>query len=195
MHNKKSGKPNKGKKQTIKPITYILGVMLLAGAIIGVALASGTNGNAVPGPAVLPTVPAAQTGSLAQSERAPALITGDLVLNAADITEQAAFYPILVDGVEMEVLAVKAPDGTIRTAFNTCQVCYDSGRGYFVQEGSVLICQNCGNSFLTSDVELARGGCNPLPIMEDFKTVTDSTITISHEILEAAKVYFLNWKY
>lgn len=36
---------------------------------------------------------------------------------------------------------------TIRTAFNTCQVCYSSGRGYYVQEGNVLVCQNCGNRF------------------------------------------------
>jgi len=35
----------------------------------------------------------------------------------------------------MEVLAVKAPDGTIRTAMNTCKICYDSGAGYYVQEG------------------------------------------------------------
>lgn len=29
----------------------------------------------------------------------------------------------------------------IRTAFNTCQVCYSSGKGYYVQSGNVLVCQ------------------------------------------------------
>ena len=48
-----------------------------------------------------------------------------------NISSTAQFYPVDVDGTQMEVLAVKAPDGTIRTAFNTCQVCYDSGRGYY----------------------------------------------------------------
>ena len=45
----------------------------------------------------------------------------------------------------MEIVAVKALDGSIRTAFNTCQVCYNSGRGYYQQEGNELVCQNCGN--------------------------------------------------
>ena len=39
----------------------------------------------------------------------------------------------------IEVLAVKSSDGTIRTAFNTCQVCYASGRGYYIQQGDGLI--------------------------------------------------------
>ena len=53
----------------------------------------------------------------------------------------------------MVVLAFKASDDTIRTALNTCQVCYDSGRGYYVQEGDKLICQNCGNQFEADQVE------------------------------------------
>ena len=41
--------------------------------------------------------------------------------------------PPLLTSTWLEVLAVKAPDGTIRTAFNTCQVCYGSGRGLYRQ--------------------------------------------------------------
>ena len=94
----------------------------------------------------------------------------------------------------MEVLAVKASDGTIRTAFNTCQVCYSSGRGYYVQDGDVLICQNCGNAFQMDQVEITKGGCNPIPILEEGKEVTDATITISKEFLSQAEVIFANWK-
>jgi uncharacterized membrane protein len=94
----------------------------------------------------------------------------------------------------MEVLAVKAPDGTIRTSFNTCQVCYGSGRGYYKQEGDVLVCQNCGNRFKTSQVEKIKGGCNPVPILEDNKTDDGTTITISKDFLEQNKSYFENWK-
>jgi uncharacterized membrane protein len=94
----------------------------------------------------------------------------------------------------MEALAVKAPDGTIRTAMNTCQVCYDSGRGYYKQEGNVLVCQNCGNRFRTSDVEKVKGGCNPVPVLEEDKTVTNDTITIPAAFLQKAKVLFSNWK-
>lgn len=64
-----------------------------------------------------------------------------LVINKSDISEKASFYPINVDGTRMEVLAVKDSSGNIRTAFNTCQVCYSSGKGYYVQSGNVLVCQ------------------------------------------------------
>ena len=74
------------------------------------------------------------------NQKKPVVSDRDLVIQIAEITENALFFPVVIDGTEMEVLAVKAPDGTIRTAFNTCQVCYASGRGYFVQVGTVLVC-------------------------------------------------------
>ena len=53
----------------------------------------------------------------------------NIIIPVKDITETATFYPASINGTDLEVIAVKAPDGTIRTAFNTCQVCFDSGRG------------------------------------------------------------------
>lgn len=118
----------------------------------------------------------------------------DLVIPVKDISDKAAFYPVDVDGTKMEVIAVKAPDGTIRTAFNTCQVCYDSGRGYYKQDGDVLVCQNCGNRFPMNRVEVEAGGCNPWPIFDKDKTVTDSDITISYDFLKESRQIFANWK-
>jgi len=94
----------------------------------------------------------------------------------------------------MEVLVVKAPDGTIRTAFNVCHVCCNSGRGYFVQEGTVLVCQNCGSRYRMSQVERQAGGCNSEPIFPADKTVSGQAITISREYLKLAKTMFENWK-
>ena len=119
---------------------------------------------------------------------------GDMVIPKADINETAKFYEYDELETYMEVLAVKASDGTIRTAFNTCQVCYASGRGYYVQEDDVLICQNCGNRFRMDDVEVARGGCNPVPVFEEWKTETDSTITIPKDLFAEAEGIFANWK-
>ncbi|WP_242657943.1 DUF2318 domain-containing protein [Lachnoclostridium phytofermentans] len=119
---------------------------------------------------------------------------GDLVITKSDISSKATFYPVEVDGTKLEVIAVEAPDGTIRTAFNTCQVCFSSGRGYYVQQNDLLICQNCGNRFKTSDVEVSRGGCNPVPIFDEEKTVNDDTIVISNDYLKEAKQIFANWK-
>jgi uncharacterized membrane protein len=118
----------------------------------------------------------------------------DLVIQTEDITENALFFPVDIDGTRIEVLAVKTQDGIIRTAFNTCQVCYASGRGYFEQVGTVLVCQNCGRRYRMNQVERQAGGCNPVPIFPENKTVTDSTITISLEYLKKAKSIFASWK-
>lgn len=118
----------------------------------------------------------------------------DLVIPINEITNQASYYPVEVDGVDLEVLAIKASDGTIRTAFNTCQICYSSGRGYYEQEGDVLICQNCKNRFSPDEVEITRGGCNPVPIFDEDKQVDDTNITISNTFLKEATGIFENWK-
>ena len=120
--------------------------------------------------------------------------TGDMMIPVADITETASFYGYEVDGTKLEVIAMKASDGSVRTAFNTCQVCFSSGQGYYVQEGDYLVCQNCGNRFKASDVEVTKGGCNPVPIFAENKTVDKTNITISKEYLEQMKVIFENWK-
>ena len=130
----------------------------------------------------------------AMNQRKPVIADQDLVIQVADITENALFYPVDIDGTRMEVLAVKAPDGTIRTAFNTCQVCYNSGKGHFVQTGTVLICQNCGNRYRMIQVERQAGGCNPVPIFPENKTVTASTITISRDYLRQARGMFASWR-
>jgi uncharacterized membrane protein len=124
----------------------------------------------------------------------PAIADRDLVIPIAEITENAVFYPVDIQGTRLEVIAVKAPDGTIRTAFNTCQVCYGSGRGFYKQQGTVLVCQNCGNRFRMSQVEVRSGGCNPVPIFAANKTVNSTTITISKDFLIQAKTIFARWK-
>ena len=122
------------------------------------------------------------------------LPNGDLQIPKKEVTATAKFYQYKLDGVLMEVLALRAPDGTVRTAFNTCQVCYSSGRGYYVQQGDVLVCQNCGNRFKASQVEIIKGGCNPLPITSDLKTEDANTITIAKSLFAEAKPIFLKWK-
>jgi uncharacterized membrane protein len=124
----------------------------------------------------------------------PVIADRDLVIQIADVSENAVFYPVDIEGTRLEVLVVRAPDGTIRTAFNTCQVCYGSGRGFYKQQGTVLVCQNCGNRYRMSQVEVQSGGCNPVPIFAKNKTVTNSAITISKEFLKEAKTIFARWR-
>ena len=117
-----------------------------------------------------------------------------LVIPISDLSEKATFYPVEVDGTEMEVIAGKDSQGEIRTAFNTCQVCYDSENGYYRQLGEELVCQNCGNSFTMDVVGETGGGCNPVPILEENRTVTASEIQISYEFLKESSDVFVNWK-
>jgi len=119
----------------------------------------------------------------------------DLVITISEISEIATFYPITVDDTRMEIFAVKASDGTIRTAFNTCQVCNGSPLAYFKQSGTSVQCQNCGNDFPMNRVGIESGGCNPVPILDDDKIVTDESITILYDTLQANAYRFPeNWK-
>lgn len=171
--NKKSVQNKKQAKKQSKKKFYLLIIAAIV-VISGITVAA------------LSTPPAAAPASQAAAD--------DLVIPISGISSTATFYPTTVNGTKIEVLAVKAPDGTIRTAFNTCQVCYSSGRGYYEQSGDVLVCQNCGNRFKMSAVEVEKGGCNPVPIMPENKTVDASNITISAAYLKQAAALFQNWK-
>ena len=120
--------------------------------------------------------------------------SSDIKITKSQISDKVSFIPYNSNGIDMEIMAVKAPDGTIRTAFNTCQVCFDSGRGYYVQEGDELVCQNCGNRFKISQIEKEKNGCNPAPILEENKTDDGQIITISASFIEQNADLFSNWK-
>jgi uncharacterized membrane protein len=119
----------------------------------------------------------------------------DVEIKKSEITETVKFYPAKVGNKNMEILAVKASDGTIRTAFNTCQVCNGSPKAYYKQEGDILVCQNCGNQFSMDMIEQQRGGCNPVPIYKENKSEDGENIIISKEFIEQNKELFTdNWK-
>ena len=151
-----------------------------------------------PGPAAAPAVLAvcllAAAGLMLHAAAPAQAGDGALVIPLSQISGTAAFFPVEVDGTAMEVIAVRDSAGKVRTAFNTCQICYGSGRGYYVQQGSVLVCQNCGNRFTIDHIEVESGGCNPWPIFDSDKTVTDTEIIISYDFLKEASRLFANWK-
>jgi len=111
-----------------------------------------------------------------------------------EVGATASYYDYDVDGTTVEVLAVTATDGTVRLALNTCQVCQGSPYAYFVQEGDSFICQNCGNAFSRDDIGLEAGGCNPVPVTEEYYEESDGVITISEDFLKEYKDSFANWK-
>ncbi len=119
-------------------------------------------------------------------------IEGNIVIDEKDITETATFINYDADGVIIQLIAVKATDGTTRVALNTCQACNPSPKAYFVQEGEYLVCQVCGNKFHIDEVGIKHGGCNPTPVLE--KKESDNEITISKDYIISFKDKFEKWK-
>jgi len=126
----------------------------------------------------------------------PPVITsgGYLRIPFSSVSEIVAFFPAIVNGTLMEVVVVQASDGTIRTAFNTCENCHRSGRGYYIQEGNALICQQCQMAFELDMVGLISGGCQPIPIFENSRTYSNNYIEISYQFLSENTHWFLQWR-
>jgi uncharacterized membrane protein len=66
-------------------------------------------------------------------------------------------------GKTIKFFALKSSDGVIRAAFDACDVCYQSKKGYR-QEGDFMVCNNCGQRFSSIRVNEVKGGCNPSPL-------------------------------
>ena len=58
---------------------------------------------------------------------------------------------------------LKSSDGVIRAAIDACDVCYRAGKGY-TQEGDYMVCENCGQRFASTRINVVKGGCNPAPL-------------------------------
>jgi uncharacterized membrane protein len=74
---------------------------------------------------------------------------------------KAHFYNYESGGKEIVFFVVKGSDGSLKVAFDACDVCYQEKKGY-VQKGSDMICKNCNRKFATDRIgPHAVGGCNP----------------------------------
>jgi nitrite reductase/ring-hydroxylating ferredoxin subunit len=162
----------------------IIASIILVASIIGIIAFKGLAGAGK------------ENASKANNDQTKSAITSDtdLKILKSEVTETAKFYPYKAGNVNMEVFAVKAKDGTIRTALNTCQVCYASGKGYYVQKGDTLVCQNCGNVFKIDQIEKMKNGCNPVPVTGTAKKDDGTNIVVSKTFLAENKELFLKWK-
>ncbi len=116
---------------------------------------------------------------------------GAITVNVADLTEAPTFVNYDANGTTVQLIAGIASDGSARIALNTCQVCNPSPKAYFAQNGSKLVCQNCGNKFTMDDVGDAASGCNPTQI--EF-TESNGVITVPTSALDAEAKAFAKWQ-
>ncbi|MBI5522853.1 MAG: DUF2318 domain-containing protein [Desulfarculus sp.] len=90
------------------------------------------------------------------------------------------------EGITVRYFLLKASGGGIRAAFDACDVCWRSGKGY-AQEGDNMVCKNCGRRFASSQVGLKRGGCNPGPLAI---SVTGDQVRIKKSDIYQGQHYF-----
>jgi hypothetical protein len=76
---------------------------------------------------------------------------------------QARHYTYMAGDRPIEFFVMQSGDGTLRAAFNACDVCYQARQGY-LQDGDEMVCMNCGRRFPADMVNEVQGGCNPAPV-------------------------------
>jgi len=113
---------------------------------------------------------------------------GTITVPVAKLADgKARFYKFEDSGKEITFLAVKAADGSYKTAFDACDSCYRSKKGY-EQLGDKLNCKNCNQKFAINRLgPNATGGCNPgyLP-----HQMNGNTLSIKADDLKGGARYF-----
>jgi uncharacterized membrane protein len=100
----------------------------------------------------------------------------NLVVKVAEVKPVAKFYYYSVNDIKIQFFVVLGFDNQPHIAFDACDVCYASKKGY-AHKDPYMECRNCGNTFLVDAIgtENLAGGCWPsyLPI-----TVSSGNILI-----------------
>ena len=122
---------------------------------------------------------------------APAAQGGDDTISIPldGVSTQAKFFEYETGGSTVRFFAIKGSDGSVKTAFDACDVCFNSKKGYR-QEGSNMVCNNCGNKYPIDGLGTENrnpGGCWPsyLP-----STVVGNNVVIQKADLAAGKAMF-----
>ena len=111
----------------------------------------------------------------------------DVTIPVADLADgQAKYYSYDAGGVAVKYFVMKSSDGEYRAAFDACDVCYANKKGYS-QQGGVMVCNNCGQQFDSTQINEVRGGCNPSPID---RSVEGQNLVLKTADLQAGVKYF-----
>lgn len=111
--------------------------------------------------AVAGTVAAFSLPGLGKAEKVTA-VGSEVRIPVARVSDGSAhFYRFADGGKVISFFVVKAPNGSIKTAFDACDVCFNEKKGY-TQDGAFMVCKQCNKKFDTSRIgPHAVGGCNP----------------------------------
>lgn len=165
-------------------------IVLVGGLVIVVALIAGAV-YALTRPTPATTAAASQPVTAATSGHAPypqvVAENGAVRFAAATFDDhEAHYYTYMHNDQPIEFFVLRSEDGVIRAAFNACDVCFQSLRGYS-QDGNEMVCTNCGLRFPADQINVVRGGCNPSPLD---RAMEGDTLVLQAEDIVAGLRYF-----
>lgn len=117
----------------------------------------------------------------------PVQATGEAVrLPLADVGDGQAHFYAYEGSRSIRFFVVRSPDGVFRAAFDACETCFEKRKGYR-QDGDVLVCRKCGETFLFRQVNGPRGECVPAPLE---RAVEGDFLVLRVRDLDAGARYF-----
>ena len=114
-------------------------------------------------------------------------VDGVVTIPLAKINDgKAHHYEYSKDDLTVKFFVVKSRDGVIRAAFDACDVCFPSKKGYS-QDGDFMVCNNCRMRFHSTRINVVKGGCNPAPL--DREVVGENLVIKVEDILPGSRFF------
>ena len=165
---------NSGKKSSA-PILIAVAVAIAVAGGLGLFLFPGSNPSTLPVAGAPPATPT---------------VDDDQITYAVSLFDngKARHFDFSDAGsnTTIKYFILKSADGVIRAAFDACDVCWPEGKGYY-QQGSTMVCRNCGRRFESVMVNEVQGGCNPAPLK---RTIQENQVVIRVDDLKKGQAYF-----
>ncbi|NTW58836.1 MAG: DUF2318 domain-containing protein [Nitrospirae bacterium] len=98
----------------------------------------------------------------------------------------ASYFVYHANGTDIKFFVLRASDGTVRVALDSCTSCYHAKLGYR-QDGETMVCNNCGMGFKSTDVGHITGGCSPIPLTN---SQDGKALVVKAKDLEEGAKYF-----
>lgn len=131
--------------------------------------------------------PAGREGNKHLQYTAVTARNGDVTVPLGSLPGSTAGYFVYhAGGKDIRFFVLRAADGTVRAALDTCSACYHAKLGYR-QKGDTMVCNNCGMSFRSTDVGHVSGGCSPIPLKN---SQDGKALVVKAKDLEEGAKYF-----
>jgi uncharacterized membrane protein len=147
--------------------TFIgLGIALLIVAIVGFVIFGGGTG--------------------ASPFKAVTAEAGMVKIPISEVNDGQSHHYTYKGNKTINFFVLRSSDGVIRAAFDACDVCYLEKKGYR-QEGDTMVCNNCGQRFPSTKINVIKGGCNPAPLN---RSVEGDYLVLRTADIETGAFYF-----